>query len=128
MYFYTLKLNRKETVLECLVSFVLLKFLGLILSVVHLKWRLFTTHLGVFHHSKWRVLPFIIHKHILSLYFFFPFIFYAIVFHLCSLIPLSFGHHLIISILCCSKFCNSSFSPYNCVFSFTLYKRTFTLT
>ena len=77
-------------------------FLGLILSVVHLKWRLFTTHLGVFHLTKWHVLPIIIHKHLLPLHL-----------SLSSLTPLSsfmlfdshftFSHHLIISILFCSQ-------------------------
>jgi len=73
----------------------LLLSLGLIFSARHLKWRLFTTHLGVSTPSKWRDSLF--HKHLLissPFLFFFPFP-YAIIPYFCSFM-FGFLHHLVL--------------------------------
>jgi len=86
--------------------------LGLILSALHFKWRLFTTHLGVSSPSKWRDHTFIIlsFSFLSSFYFSFP---------LCSCVHLLlFSFHLLSFPYMLFNFApHSSSTPYNCVFS-----------
>ena len=88
-----------------------LGFLGLILSAVHCKWQLCTTHLGASHPPS-GMTP----SPSSSAFFLFTFslLFLLLLsFHLFN----SSSFHLVIYILCSLIPQSSSSSPYNCVFS-----------